>query len=169
MILADGPSHVSFLIDFGLAERFRNPTTYLHHSYSIDHPIVGTLPFTSVNGHRGHAQSRHDDLESLAYTIIYSGHGELPWTHFCSHKAILRKKLSITTEELCWGLPAPFCDFITYVCSLGFEEKPDYQHLHLILSLCSEIDTDTNQPSKVPPSVHIHVSVECTPVVSGQV
>ena len=134
--------------------------TYLHTPYSTDHPIVGTLPFISINGQQGHNQSRRDDLESLAYTIIYSACGELPWTRFRSHNAILQKKLSITTVKLCQGLPAPFCDFVTYVRSLGFEEKPDYQHLHSILSLCSE--TDTDQPS-------VHVSAERMPVVSDRV
>ncbi|KAH9038185.1 hypothetical protein EDB85DRAFT_2141940 [Lactarius pseudohatsudake] len=45
------PDHLTiFLIDFGLARLFRNPATYLHIPYSTDHSIVGTLPFTSING-----------------------------------------------------------------------------------------------------------------------
>jgi casein kinase I homolog HRR25 len=167
MVLVDSPFPATFLIDFGLAQQFRDPATYLHIPYSALHPVVGTLLFISINGQQGYSQSRHDDLESLAYTIIYSACRELPWTSFCNHEAILQKKLSITTEELCQGLPAPFCDFVTYVCSLGFNEKPDYPYLHSILSLCSEIETD--QPSKAPPSVHVPVSAGRTPVVTGRV
>jgi len=125
----------------------------------------------SVNGQQGHAQSCCNDLESLAYTIIFLARGDLPSTTnsiYNDRKAILQK-MSIVAEELCEGLPPPFSKFISYVCSLGFEEKPDYQHLHSILSLCLEIDTDTNQPSKAPPSVHVHVSVERMPIVSGWV
>jgi casein kinase I homolog HRR25 len=169
MIPVDSPFPVSFLIDFGLAKRFRDPATYLHTPYSTNHPIVGTPPFTSINGQQGHAQSRRDDLESLVYTIIYSARGELPWTGFRSHKTILAKKLSITTEELCQGLPALFCDFVTCIRSLGFEEKPDYQYLRSILSLCSEAETETHPPSKAPPSVHGHAGTDRTPVVSGRV
>ena len=167
MILVDRPSPDAFLIDFGLAQRFRNPETYLHVPYSTHHSIVGTLPFSSINGQQGHAQSRRDDLESLAYTIIYSARGELPWTSLCDHEAILQKKSSITAEDLCQGLPAPFCNFVTYVHSLGFDEKPDYPYLHSIISLCSVNETD--KPSKMPPAVHVSVGAERTPGVSDRV
>ena len=53
-----------FLIDFGLAQQFCNPATYLHIPYSTDHSNIGTFPFTSIDGQQGHAQSRRDDLES---------------------------------------------------------------------------------------------------------
>jgi serine/threonine protein kinase len=159
------------LIDFGLARLFRNSATYLHIPYSMDHSIVGTLPFTSVNGQQGHAQSRRDDLESLAYTIICSAHGDLPWTNSSTQrgqKAVLQKKLSITVEELCEGLPAPFCKFISHVRSLGFDEKPDYQYLHSILLQCSQIETD--QPGKaLISSSRSPVSLDSTPVLGDQV
>ena len=71
-----------FLIDFGLAWLFREPATYLHIPYSTEDSIIGTLPFTSINGQQGHAQSRRDDMESLAYTIIFLACGGLPWTDF---------------------------------------------------------------------------------------
>jgi serine/threonine protein kinase len=92
MIPVDNPSPVSFLIDFGLAQLFHNPATYLHTPHSTNSLIVGTLPFTSINSQQGHTQSHHDDLESLAYTIIYSACGQLPWTGLRSNKTILQKK-----------------------------------------------------------------------------
>lgn len=136
-----------FLIDFGLAQLFRDPRTNLHRPFTTDHSIIGTLPFSSVNCQQGYAQSRRDDLESLAYTIIYLALGDLPWTGNTAEineEAVFHKKPSITAEELCDGLPAPFCDFVTYVRSLGFDEEPDYQYLHSILLRCSE--TETNPP-----------------------
>ena len=152
MIRVDDLHPTVFLIDFGLARLFRNPATYLHTTFTTNHSITGTLPFTSINGQQGYTQSRRDDLESLAYTIIYSALGDLPWTSDSAgnnEKAILRKKTSITVEELCEGLPTPFCKFVTYVRSLGFDQKPDYQYLHSILLQCSE--AETIQPIKVPP------------------
>ena len=148
MIRAD--SMTAFLIDFGLAQQFRNPATYLHVSYSTNHPIVGTLPFTSINGQQGHAQSRRDDLESLAYTIIFSARGSLPWIDLSDREAVLQKKLSVAEEELCTGLPPPFLEFIGHVRALSFNQKPDYQHLHSILLQCSEWEADTpgNPPSE---------------------
>jgi serine/threonine protein kinase len=151
MIRIDDLHPTVFLIDFGLARLFRNPATYLHFPFTTDHSIVGTLPFVSINGQQGYAQSRRDDLESLAYTIIYSALGNLPWTSNAvgNEEAILQKKTSITAEELCEGLPAPFCKFVTCVRSLGFDQKPDYQYLHSILLQCSE--AEANQPIKAPP------------------
>ncbi len=174
MILADSPSPISFLVDFGLAQRFCNPATYLYTPYSPHNPIIGTLPFTSIIGQQGGTQSRHDDLESLAYTIIYSACRKLPWTGYCGTEAVLQKKLGVSIEELCQGLPAPFCDFVTYVRLLGFNKKPDYQHLHSILLLCSETESgssDSGQPIKAPPSLHVPVSAKhkFTPVVSDRV
>jgi hypothetical protein len=143
-----------FLIDFGLVRLFREPATYLHIPYSTKHSAVGMLPFVSINGQQGYAQSRRDDMESLVYTIIFLAHGNLPWIRLCSQsdeEGVLRKKLLITVEELCKGLPAPFCKFINHVCSLGFDKKPDYQYLCSILLECSE-QTETDQPSKPPRS-----------------
>jgi hypothetical protein len=69
-------------------------------------------------------------------------------------------------EELCKGLPAPFCKFVDYVRSLGFNKKPDYQHLCSILLQCSE--TVTDQPIKVP-SLYTcpDVSVDGAPISTG--
>lgn len=149
MIRADNLPPTLFLIDFGLAQLFRNPATYLHIPFTKEHSVVGTLPFASINSQQGKSQSRRDDLESLAYTIIYSALGDLPWMSNSKKEVVLRKKKSITAEKLCKGLPAPFCKFVTYVRSLGFDERPDYQLLHSILSQSSEIMTD--QPIEAPP------------------
>ena len=142
---ADGVAPSIFLINFGLARQFREPATYKHTIYTTKHSIVGTLEFMSVNGQQGHTQSRRDDLESLAYTIIFSARGHLPWIAASirrDHKAVLQKKMSITAEELCEGLPPLFSEFIIHVRSLDFDKKPDYEHLHAILKQCSETETD---------------------------
>ena len=167
MIQANSPSPVSFLIDFGLAQQFHSPMTYIYTRYSSHGLVVGTLPFTSIISQQGGTQSRRDDLESLTYTIIYSAYRELPWTGCCNPRKVLQKKLGIPIKVLCQGLPTPFCDFVTHVHSLEFDEMPDYQCLHSVLLLC--LETETNQCIKAPPSVHVPVSAKCTPVVSDQV
>jgi len=167
MISVEGPSPVPFLIDFGLAQQYRDPATYLHTPYNPHDPIVGTLAFSSINGQQRGTQSRRDDLESFAYTLIYSALGELPWTGCRNSKAVLQKKLETPLKQLCQGLPTPFCDFVIYVQELDFDKKPDYQHLHVILSLC--LETQIDQPIKVPLSVHAPVNTERTPVVCGWV
>ncbi len=136
MICTNGVPPTLSLIDFGLAWLFHNPATYLHVPFTMDHSIIGTLLFTFINSPQGNSQSCCNDLKSLAYTIIYSALGELPWTSDFAGKnvkAALCKKTLIIVEELCKGLPAPFCKFVTYVHSLGFNKKPNYQFLHSIL------------------------------------
>jgi hypothetical protein len=152
-----------FFINFSLAQLFHNPATYLHMPFTINHSIIGTIPFASINSQQGNSQSHHDDLESLMYTIIFSALGELPWTNNSTgnnEEAILCKKISIPAEELCKGLPAPFCEFITYVhslTSLGFKEKLNYQYLYSILLWC--LQTMTGQPVEVLPLYMCHVSL----------
>ena len=136
----------------------------------MKHSFVGTLSFASINSQQGHAQSCRNDLESLAYTIIFLARGDLPWTTdsiYNDREAVLRKKTSIVAEELCEGLPPPFSEFVSYVCSLGFDEKLDYKHLHTILLRCSE----TNQLGEVLPSSSFPPSLKtnCMPVSSDHV
>jgi serine/threonine protein kinase len=172
MLYIDNLCLTIFLIDFSLAQLFCNPATYLHIPFIMNHSIVSTLPFASINAQQGYAQSCHNDLESLTYMIIYSALGDLPWTSNSTgnnEEAVLCKKTLITMKELCEDLPASFCKFITYVCSLGFNEKPDYQYLHSILLQC--LETMTNQPIKVPPSLPMcpHVSVSHALIFTCQV
>jgi hypothetical protein len=167
MLRVDNLRPTIFLIDFSLAWLFHNPATYLHIPFTTNPLIVGTLPFTSINAQQGYAQLHHDDLESLTYTIIYLALGDLPWTSNSTgnnEEAVLCKKTSIIVKELCEGLPTPFCKFVTYVRSLGFDEKLDYQYLHSILLQC--LETMTNQPIKAPPSLPKcpHVSASHAPI-----
>ncbi|KAH9176945.1 kinase-like domain-containing protein, partial [Lactarius sanguifluus] len=167
IVRANNPHPTVFLVNFSLAQLFCNPATCLHIPYSTDESIVSTLPFTSRNGQQGHAQLHHDDLESLVYTIIYSARGDLPWMTISGQEAVLQKKMLIMTEELCQGLPTPFCEFVDYVYSLDFKAKLDYQYLHSILLQCSAA---TDHPSKALPSpLCSPVHIDCTPVFSGRV
>ena len=39
----------------------------------------GTIRYASVHAHLGRTASRRDDLESLAYTLLFLLLGRLPW------------------------------------------------------------------------------------------
>jgi hypothetical protein len=39
----------------------------------------GTVRYASVHAHLGRIGSRRDDLESLAYTLVFLLRGRLPW------------------------------------------------------------------------------------------
>ena len=52
--------------------------------------------------------------------------------------------MTITPSTLCEGLPAEFEIFLSYVRSLEFKQKPDYQYLRGLFSCLSESDHDND-------------------------
>ncbi|KAL4649272.1 hypothetical protein ACB092_01G003600 [Castanea dentata] len=123
-----------FIMDFGLATKYRHPSTYTHIPYRENRNFVGTERFASRNTHRGIQQSRRDDLESLGYVLIYFLKGSLPWQiKAATQKNKLEKvreiKDSTSIEDLCHGCPIEFACYFHYCCSLHFDTKPDYGYL----------------------------------------
>lgn len=68
-----------YLIDFGLAKKYLFDKSNDHVSLVQGGRFAGSLRYCSIAAHRGETVSRRDDLESLAYTLIDLGVGELPW------------------------------------------------------------------------------------------
>ena len=66
--------------------------------------------------------------------------------------------------ELCEGLPRIFIKFVKHVQSLDFDEKPDYEYLHSILSQCM-----TDQPGKEPSPVCACASTDRMLILSDHV
>ncbi|KAF8964368.1 kinase-like domain-containing protein [Flammula alnicola] len=132
-------SHVVHPVDFGLARRWRHSTTGAHVSSSTAEGgspgVIGTLPFASIHAHLGQAQTRRDDLQALAYTILLFARGSLPWGHIRGgtrkHRArrILEKKRSWTAARLCQDLPHELEAFCSYCFGLEIGEEPEYHLL----------------------------------------
>lgn len=121
-----------YLIDFGLSKKFRDPKTMKHIEYKEGKHLTGTARYASINTHVGIEQSRRDDLESLAYVLLYLVRGNLPWqgmnasNKLAKYKQVLEKKVEVGVEELCNGLPQEFRMLLEYCKTLKFEDVPNY-------------------------------------------
>jgi casein kinase I family protein HRR25 len=98
---------------------------------------MGTVAYASINSHMGLEQSRRDDLESLAYVLLYFLRGSLPWYGDPSiknpkHVATMRKKLGALTNHVFDTSPSEFTTFLSYTRTLGFDEQPDYVYIHTL-------------------------------------
>ena len=121
-----------YLIDFGLAKRFKDNKTNQHIPYREGRPFIGTARYASVNAHLGLEQSRRDDLMSIGYILIYLLKGILPWQGIRGKdklNKLVEKKIQIPNDVLCSGLPNEFLHYLNYCKNLKFEERPDYEFL----------------------------------------
>jgi len=133
-----------FLIDYGLAKKYRDTRTRLHISYREDKNLTGTARYASINAHLGIEQSRRDDMESMGYVLMYFNRGSLPWqglkvgkaaTKKQKYEKISEKKMSTPVEVLCKGFPAEFAMYLNYCRGLRFEEQPDYMYLRQLFRI----------------------------------
>ncbi|XP_052765047.1 casein kinase I-like isoform X1 [Mya arenaria] len=124
-----------YIIDFGLAKKYRDARTHQHIPYRENKNLTGTARYASINTHLGIEQSRRDDMESLGYIFMYFLRGSLPWqglkaaTKRQKYERISEKKMSTPIEELCKGFPSEFATYLNFCRSLRFDDKPDYSYL----------------------------------------
>ncbi|XP_073040639.1 casein kinase 1-like protein 9 isoform X2 [Primulina eburnea] len=124
-----------YVIDYGLAKKYRDLQTHKHIPYRENKNLTGTARYASVNTHLGVEQSRRDDLESLGYILMYFLRGSLPWqglkagTKKQKYDKISEKKMLTPIEMLCKSYPSEFISYFHYCRSLRFEDKPDYSYL----------------------------------------
>jgi casein kinase I family protein HRR25 len=134
MGLGDRDNQV-YLIDFGLARMYRDPKTHLHIPYNKNCYPTGTASFASINNHLGVERSRRDDMESLAYILVYLLCGSLPWLgvrpaiNMQWLNATLQQKMGLPLDLLGSACPNKFKLFLNYTRNLRFNEKPDYAYL----------------------------------------
>lgn len=133
-----------YIVDFGLAKRYRDHSTYQHIPFKDGKHLTGTARYASVNTHLGMEQSRRDDLESLGYVLVYLYKGQLPWQGLRAankkqkYAKISEKKQRTTSHELCRDMPSQVLEYFRYVKNLRFEDEPDYSHLRRLFRRAME-------------------------------
>ena len=133
-----GKEKLIYLIDFGLSKIINNneKKNILQKKEKI---IMGTMRYISMNAHLGNEQTKKDDLESLAYIVVYFIKGELPWQNVKAdskkekYKKVYQIKKQTVPNDLCEFLPEDIKTFINCILSLNIKQKPDYQKLKNIL------------------------------------
>lgn len=144
-----------FVVDFGLAK------AVLRHGEHIPlregKKLTGSARYCSVNTHLGFEQSRRDDMESLAYTLIYFLKGRLPWQGIkCKDKGrryqeIAHLKRTLPVEEVCQGLPPAFAHYLRRCRQLGFTERPPYEEFRRLFKDLSRQARHSRMAQRVEP------------------
>lgn len=140
--LGDQAANV-YCVDFGLSKRYRHPKTLQHIPHRDGRSLTGTPRYASINNHLGIEQSRRDDLESIAYILIYFLKGLLPWQGLKAKNAskkymlILNKKQSVSIAQLCQGCPNQFAEFLVGYFSHSFSHLQNLYSFNKILPYLS--------------------------------
>ena len=123
---------IIYIIDFGLSKKFRSDRTGNHIQFCITKKMTGTARYASTNSLRGVQISRRDDLESLAYMILYFIMKKLPWqgvkatTQQNRYKKIYYIKKKLIEYESFKDLPNEIQNFYKNIKKLNFKEEPNY-------------------------------------------
>jgi len=131
LLTLNNPTKV-FLIDFGISKPYI--INNKHIVCKMTHQFIGTPNFASINTHNFYEQSRRDDLEALAYMLIYFYFGELEWTDTKisfldkeeENNFVKNKKKELINNE---NVPGVLMDYYKNVVNLEFDENPDYKQL----------------------------------------
>ena len=122
-----------YLIDFGLAKKFRSSRTLKQYPLTKRKSLTGTARYASINALQGYEQSRRDDLESAGYVLMYFLRGDLPWQNIKikgkkdKYAKICNKKKEISSKELGKNFPSEFAEILEYFKNLGYTEDPNYE------------------------------------------
>ena len=124
-----------YILDFGLAKKYRSSRTLVQYPYVKKKKLTGTARYASIHALEAYEQSRRDDLESVGYVLMYFLRGNLPWQGLKvrskedRYKKILEKKKETSSQDLCKDFPHEFFEYVDYTKNLEYEENPDYDFL----------------------------------------
>ena len=139
-----------YLLDFGLAKKYRSSKTLKHYPMIKKKNLTGTARYASINALNGLTQSRRDDLEAVGYVLMYFLRGKLPWQGIHvkrkedRYHRIMEIKIETSPEELCKGFPKEFEDYIRYCRGLEYKEDPEYNYLKKLFNNVLKGNSENN-------------------------
>lgn len=110
-----------YIIDFGFCKSYLENGK--HNKIKKIHNMIGSKNYASINSHKRYDLSRRDDLESLAYILLYCNSGFLPWNNILDENSIIKLKNEIFSIN---EYPSILLNFLKYSKNLEYEETPHY-------------------------------------------
>eukprot|EP00742_Colponemidia_sp_Colp-10_P016535 GILJ01018967.1.p1 GENE.GILJ01018967.1~~GILJ01018967.1.p1 ORF type:complete len:795 (+),score=95.44 GILJ01018967.1:335-2386(+) len=125
-------SKICYLIDFGLARRFRRSNGQIRPARE-NTGFRGTNRYASIQSHRHCELGRVDDLWSLLFMLVEMVTGALPWRKYKDKEQIGDCKIATVNETLVQEMPREFTAFLQHLQSLTYESDPNYDFLIQLL------------------------------------
>ena len=138
VIYLDNNNIIVDLIDFGLAEPYINLKSKEHIKDKEKKGHKGNMDYCSINSHLQLTLSRRDDIESLAYCLIFLWEGKLPWSKRYSktynNETIYNSKMEFSSYGYEMNnIPKNLKKFLDYSLTLKFDENPNYKYLKQLI------------------------------------
>lgn len=123
-----------YLIDFGLASRFRGENG-LWLPQTVGDSFIGTAIYASVSTHFGHTRGPADDLISLGYSVAEMMNNGLPWStiNTTNTASIGTYKKNTPIQRVCKGAASPLIKFFAELQALEWGTMPPYESLERCL------------------------------------
>jgi serine/threonine protein kinase len=121
------------LIDFGFCKTYlQHDKTHIPINSIAKRSIIGSPNFISLNIHNGIEPTRRDDLESIAYIIMYllSCDKEIKWNNN-KLEAIKQMKTKLCAN---YDTHEIVKTYLQYCRGLHFNEEPNYKYINTFLS-----------------------------------
>ena len=124
-------------IDFGMSLPLRAGTAV---TPAARRGTLGAVRYASVSNQMLQPLGPRDDLEALAYSLIYLHRGQLPWSQLSAptqrekFALICQAKQAHEPPQLCAGLPPSFAEFVRLCRAMPAHEQPNYAALRALLA-----------------------------------
>ncbi|KAM4730445.1 serine/threonine-protein kinase VRK2 [Anableps anableps] len=132
-----------YLADYGLSYRYCPDGVHKEYKENPKKGHNGTIEYTSLDAHKGVAPSRRGDLQILGFCLLHWLCGSLPWdnilkdpTQVQEAKIRLMDNLPGSVQHLSVSGASTdeLAEFLIYVRTLAYDDKPDYQLLKELLA-----------------------------------